>query len=109
MIPLLFAFFNTQMHERYWHAAVLFLAAYGFLRRDYWPYVLVSVAYFLNLEGVLRFLQLKKYSVLIFDPRFVAGLFALAIVLGLIKLYRITPWRADWHLIRRGSRPAIAG
>lgn len=109
LIPLLFAFFNTQMHERYWHAAVLFLAAYGFLRRDYWPYVLVSVAYFLNLEGVLRFLQLKKYSVLIFDPRFVAALFALAIGLGLIKLYRLTPWRADWRLIRRGPRAGITG
>jgi Gpi18-like mannosyltransferase len=107
LIPLAFAFFNTQMHERYWHAAVLFLAAYGFLRRDYFLYVIVSVAYALNLEGVLQYLQLRKYSVLVFDPRFVAGLFAIAIVVGLVKLYRLTPWRHDWQLIRQAfGRPA---
>nr|GFB75098.1 hypothetical protein [Tanacetum cinerariifolium] len=69
LIPLIFAFFNTQMHERYWHAAVLFLAAYGFLRHDYVLYVIVSVAYFLNLEAVLRYLELRNYSVAVLDPR----------------------------------------
>ena len=108
LIPVLFAFFNTQMHERYWHAAMLFLAAYGFLRRDYALYVLVSVAYFLNLEGVLRYLELKKYTVLVFDPRFVAGLFALTIVLGLIKLCRLMPWRENWPLIQRPPRVEVA-
>jgi Gpi18-like mannosyltransferase len=93
VIPLLFSFFNTQMHERYWHAAVLFLAAYGFLRRDYLPYVLVSVAYFLNLESILHYLQLLKYGVLLFDQRFIAGLFGLSISLALVKIYRLTPWR----------------
>lgn len=108
LIPILFAFFNTQMHERYWHAAVLFLAAYGFLRRDYVLYVLVSVAYFLNMEGVLRHLELKKYTILIFDPRFVAGLFAIAIVLGLVKLYRLMPWREHWPLLPRPVRREVA-
>ena len=94
-IPLLFAFFNTQMHERYWHAAILFLAAYGFLRRDYWPYILASCAYFLNLENVLRYLELLKYGVLLFQPWFIALLFALTIVLALVKIYRLAaPWRA---------------
>jgi Gpi18-like mannosyltransferase len=107
LVPIAFAFFNTQMHERYWHAGVLFLAAYGFLRRDYLLYIIVSVAYFLNLEAVLQYLQLRKYSVLVFDPRFVAGLFALAIVIGLIKLYRLTPWRRDWQLIQQAfGRPS---
>jgi hypothetical protein len=40
IIPLLFAFLNTRIHARYWHAAILFLASYGFLRSNYWPYVL---------------------------------------------------------------------
>lgn len=106
LIPLLFAFFNTQMHERYWHAAVLFLAAYGFLRRDYVPYVIVSVAYFLNLEAVLRYLQLRNYSVAVLDPRFVGGLFGIAIVLGLVKLYRLTNWRSEWRLIQQGAGSA---
>ena len=103
LLPLLLSFFLTQMHERYWHAAVLLLAAYGFVRRDYLLYGLVSVAYFLNLEGVLQFLKLQNYKVLVFQPWFVAALFALAIVIGLIKLYRLTPWRRDWQLIRQGA------
>jgi hypothetical protein len=93
IIPLLFCFFNTQMHERYWHASLLFLAAYGFLRRDYLPYGLVSVAYLLNLEAVQQHLQLQRYSVALFDPLLIAGLFALAIVLILVKIYRLAPWR----------------
>jgi Gpi18-like mannosyltransferase len=93
IIPILFAFFNTQMHERYWHAAILFLAAYGFLRHDYLPYVLASVAYFLNLEAILHSLQLMKYGVLVFHPWFVAVLFGLVILLTLFKLYRLASWR----------------
>lgn len=100
-IPLLFAFFNTQMHERYWHAAILFLAAYGFLRRDYAPYVLVSIAYFLQLEGVLRYLQLLKYGVLLFHPQFIASIFALTILLVFFHIYRLAPWR-------RATAPALA-
>lgn len=88
LVPLLFAFFNTQMHERYWHAAILFLAGYGFIRRDYWPYVLASMAYVLNLEGLLHFLQLRSYGVLIFKPQFVAFLFAGVILLSLLRLFR---------------------
>lgn len=97
LIPLVFCFFNTQMHERYWHASILFLAAYGFVARRYWPYVLASVAYFLNLEGVLRFLQLKKYGILPFMPSVVASLFALTIGLAL------------WQLYARALRPAFTG
>ena len=92
------AFFNTQMHERYWHASLLFLASYAFLSRNYWPFALVSVAYFLNLEATLHFLDLHNYKVLIFNSRFVAGIFALAIVLAFSSLYRLA----------RTSRP-VAG
>ena len=98
-IPLLFTYFNTQMHERYWHAAVLFLAAYGFLRRDYVPYVLVSVAYFLHLESILHYLQLLKYGVLIFHPKFLAAVFGIAILVVLFNIYRLAPWRTG----RRGA------
>lgn len=94
-IPLLFTFFNTQMHERYWHAAVLFLAAYGFVRRDYLPYVLVSVAYFLHLERALQYLKLMNYGILVFQPKFIASLFASLIVLVVLKIYRLAFWRAN--------------
>ncbi|WP_156126215.1 hypothetical protein [Hymenobacter sp. DG25B] len=92
LIPLLFAFFNTQMHERYWHPAILFLGAYGFLTRSYWLYIAVSVAYFLNLESVLHFLKSKPYTITIMQPWFVATLFGLIILLGLVKLYASVKW-----------------
>jgi hypothetical protein len=104
IIPLLFAFFNTQMHDRYWHAAILFLAGYGFLRSDYWPYVLASSAYFLNLESVLRFLQLKNYKVLVFSPWFVASLFAATILLVLWRIYQLA-WQ---HTLERRRMPIQA-
>lgn len=106
LIPLLFAFFNTQMHERYWHAAVLFLAAYGFLRRDYLPYALVSVAYFLNMENLLRFVGALPHHAFFFKSWFAAVLFALTIVVSLVRLYQLAAWRADWHYLRRRGLPA---
>lgn len=94
IIPLLFGFFNTQMHERYWHGAIIFLAAYAFLRNDYLPYILASLAYFLNLESVLRHFELMKYGgTLLFSPHFIAGLFALTIFLAMLKIYWLAPWR----------------
>lgn len=99
LIPLLFAFFNTEMHERYWHPALLFLGAYGLLTRRYWPYVLVSVGYYLNLEAIMKYLQLKNYHVLLFTPWFVATLFGLALALAFWQLYARV-WR---HEPRPGS------
>ncbi|GAA4379003.1 hypothetical protein GCM10023186_16120 [Hymenobacter koreensis] len=75
VIPILFAFFNTQMHERYWHAAILFLAAHAFLSRRYTIYVLASVAYLLNLEAILGAFHPLGQDFLVFKPRVVALLF----------------------------------
>lgn len=93
IVPLLFTFFNTQMHERYWHPALLFLAAYGFVRRDYLPFVLMSAAYFFHLERALQYLKLLNYDIFIFQPKFVAALFGLLIVVIIWKIYRLAPWR----------------
>jgi len=87
MIPLVFCFFNTEMHERYWHSAILFLGAYSFVSSRYSVFVLVSSAYFLNLESILRYLNLANYSTLIFDYRFVAALFGVAIAIGIREIY----------------------
>ena len=89
LMPLVFTYFNTQMHQRYWHAAVLFLAAYGFLTRDYWLFVLTCVAYLLNLEPALQVLRLSDYQSVPFNPQFVAGLFTLVLLLGGWRLYHL--------------------
>lgn len=96
LVWLSFFFFNTQMHERYSHPAFLFLAAYAFMRQRYLPYVLFSAAYFLNLEGILQYMDLPNYRTLIFDTRFVAGLYLATILLlfyDVITLYRQQDWK----------------
>ncbi len=87
-IPLLFFFCNTQMHERYAHPAFIFLTVYAFYSRDFVPYILFSIAYFLNLEKAQQFMGLENYGTLIFDERFIAGLFCLLIVYIVFRIYR---------------------
>ena len=105
LIPVVFSYFNTQMHERYWHAAILFLAAYTFLTREYIILIVVSLAYFLNMEAILRFLNLKSYGIIIFQPRFVALLFGVVILLGVWKLYQQSNLKKQWILIRHNRKP----
>lgn len=95
---LAFFFFNTQMHERYAHPVILFFGIFALLSRAFGPYILVSVAYVLNLESVMRnasALGLERiYDGILFSPRFVALLYAVAAVWSIVLLYReITPTR----------------
>lgn len=88
LISLLFFFTNTQMHERYVHPAFIFLTASAFSRRAWLPYILFSIAYFLNLEAILRSFNLPKYTTLVFDPKFIAALFAAIILTLFYQLFR---------------------
>ena len=88
MISLSFFFFLTEMHERYCHPAIVLLAAYSFLRQQYKMLVIVSVAYFLNLEQVMQYYSLENYETLIFNKKIIAGLFAIVWLLGIYELYR---------------------
>lgn len=96
LAALLFFFFNTQMHERYAHPAILLLFVYAVLRRSYWLYALASVAYFLNLEYVLHYLELPNYRTVVFHGDFVASLFAIVLVVGGVVVWR-------WHLTRAAT------
>lgn len=87
VIALVFFFFNTQMHERYSHPALIFLFFYGVYRRKFMLFVIVCVAYFLNMEKVLRFYDIK-YHTLIFETKFIASLFLILIFLGIIYSYK---------------------
>jgi len=95
-IPLLFTYLNTQMHERYWHAAILFLGGYGFLTRRYGLLILVSVAYTIQLEAILRFLELKNYGTLLFNAWLNAAMFTVSIIWAIAETYRVAPVRHMW-------------
>ncbi|RYD73424.1 MAG: hypothetical protein EOP53_20135 [Sphingobacteriales bacterium] len=91
LIVLCFFYFNTQMHERYAHPALLFAAGYTFLRRDYFFLFVVSLACFLNQEAVLNFLRLYDHPTVIFDGRFISGLYLISMVWGIVRLYLLLP------------------
>ncbi|MBC6610576.1 hypothetical protein H8B15_06565 [Hymenobacter sp. BT507] len=114
-IPLLFTYLNTQMHERYWHAAVLFLGGYGFLTGRYQLLILVSVAYTIQLEAILRFLELKNYGTLLFNAWLNATMFTVSVVWAIAEIYRIAPVRRMWASLtssiqgsNRVSNPLVA-
>lgn len=90
MVAIGFYFFNTQMHERYAHPALLSLATFSFLSGRYVALVLVSIAYFLNLERICWYLHLHHdiyMQSFVFDPKFVASIYLFAIAVMVKSLY----------------------
>lgn len=88
LVALCFFYFNTQMHERYSHPAFIFITAYSFYTKKYFPYCIFSMAYLLNMEKVLKNFQLNNYDTLLFNPQLVSALFLSVIVYLFIKLYK---------------------
>lgn len=88
---LVFYYFNTQMHERYCHSAFIFLLAYAVYSRDYIPYLLFTIAYFLNLEAILRTMKLTNYETLVFHQKFISLLYAVNITYLFVRLYVSRP------------------
>lgn len=102
LIPFLFFFTNTEMHERYLHPAILFLAAYSLRSGRYFPYILGSIAYLLNLERVLQYWGLKNYHTFLFDPRFIAVLYLVCIVYCFVQLYsQVKIQASDRNILKR--------
>ena len=87
LIPLLFFYFNTQMHERYSHPAFIFLITYCILEKKLFIGLIASLAYFLNLEDVLHYFQLSHYGTLIFSSKFVSFLYLISIILLFNELF----------------------
>ncbi len=99
IIPLLFFYLNTQMHERYSHPALIFLIGYSIYTMRPLVSIIVCFAYFLNLESIFFFLGLNNYKTLIFDHRFISGLYLTALVclyfyLYEVKLKNLIPFRS---------------
>lgn len=98
LIPLIFFYFNTQMHERYSHPAMVFLAAAAFYTGRPLPYILASMAYFLNLEDLLRHFETGNYHTMIFSAEFNAIIYGLVIILLFLQLYQIPARKNDYIL-----------
>ena len=89
LIPLLFFFFNTQMHERYSHPALIFAITYSILSKNFLPSVIICLAYLLNMEDVLHYLQLDNYNTFFFKKHFIAIIYAVGILLLYARLFEL--------------------
>jgi Gpi18-like mannosyltransferase len=89
IIPLIFFFFCTQMHERYSHPAIVFIVLYSIISKKWYLGFIASLAYFLNLDYLLKSLSFQNYGVLIFNYRFIAGLYLFVIILLFKDIYKL--------------------
>lgn len=89
VIPFLFFYFNTEMHERYAHPGLLFLMGYGIRTGRFFLPLLASWAYFFNLEAVMRVLGFQSYETLLFHPVLISVLWLVTIIGLLLQLYDI--------------------
>ena len=97
LVTIAFFMFNTQMHERYVHPAVLFSGLFMILTHRPIVYVLISIGYLLNMEAVMQYLryfdgllgiQIDYAQWFIFWPEFIATLFLVAFLWGSFEFYR---------------------
>ncbi len=83
-VNLVFFYFNTQMHERYIHAAILFVGTASIINKNYWAYILLSLAYFLSLDTLMhhcRFPEFIYKAPLPYHPIFISLLFLTTLIL----------------------------
>jgi len=99
IIALVFFFFNTQMHERYSHPALIFLFFYGLYTRNFALYILVSIAYFLNMEKVLKYFN-WHYHTFIFENRTIACIFMTVIIIGITNIYKNYKVKEDFIFLK---------
>lgn len=98
LVTLAFFLFNTQMHERYVHPALLFSGLFALLTGRGIVFGLVTVGYLLNLEAIMRFLRyfdekwlgftIDYERIFLFEPKFIAGIFLSAFLYGAVEFYR---------------------
>ena len=94
LVGVAFFLFPTEVHERFLHPAVVLLGIDAVLNGRYLAYGVLSAAYLLNLESVLRWRGLG-YESFLFDPRLVA--------VAVLGVFAAGAWRAY-----RGPRMAGA-
>jgi Gpi18-like mannosyltransferase len=83
-----FYLFNAQIHERYSHPVFLFLMAYSFLKKDFVPLIIFSLAYFLNLDSLLQWAKFENYNGFIFRRSVSGSLYLIAWAWLLFRLYQ---------------------
>ncbi len=88
LITIVFFYFNTQMHERYSHTAIIMFFFYGVMSKRYFLFIISSFATLFNMEKVLKVWDFNNYvTTLVFDEVFISSLFLLIILNSIFRLY----------------------
>ena len=88
LVSYYFFYFNTQMHERYVHPTLIFFFFYAVYSRNYRPYILVSIAYFLSLEKTLPNFLPFPHPRFIFGARIIAVIYTLNLAYTMFVFFR---------------------
>ena len=89
LITIIFFYFNTQMHERYSHPAIILFFFYAVTSKRYLLYILCSLAYVFNMERVLKAWDFENYiTTLIFNQDFIASIYGFIILASIYRLYK---------------------
>jgi hypothetical protein len=86
---LIFFYFNTEMHERYSHGAMILFFIYGAFTKRMDLFLLTSVVYLLSMDLVLKALNLD-YTHFYFQPVFLSCFYLIIILLALSRLYNLS-------------------
>ncbi len=85
---LIFFYFNTEMHERYSHGAMILFFVYGVFTKKMDLFLLTSLVYLLSLDLVLKALDLN-YSAFYLQPVFLSVIYLIIILLAYFRIYRL--------------------
>jgi len=86
---LIFFYFNTEMHERYSHGAMILFFVYGVFTKKMDLFLLLSVVYLLSLDLVLKALNFN-YTAFYFQPVFLSVFYLLVILLAFFRVYKLS-------------------
>lgn len=101
LLPYVFYYFNTQMHERYIHCSLIFLTFLAF-RYGHWALLfLVSFNYFISLEGLISVNKFMAKMPWLFDKQLTAAIFTI----GLVWLFIL--WYKEWRMIKPVMEPQL--
>jgi len=88
LVSLSFFYFNTQMHERYAHAIIIYFFFYGVYSKNYKLYILASIPYLLSLDKCFPdYLPVKHYKI-IWASRVIAIWYSLTVIYAFYEYFR---------------------
>lgn len=106
LIALCFFYFNTQMHERYASAIVIFFFFYGVFSKNYALYILASISYFLTLDKCFPdYLPIVHYKI-IFASKVIAIWYTITLVYAFYLFFSQYKIKNELRLLIESRRQA---